>query len=340
MRRSQLSFSICIPIYKGSHVLGEALQSITKQGFKNYEIIIGDDNPPTLKKEIRKTRKIIKSLRNVKVRYLKNRKNLGYPKNLQKIVSHAKNDVIFLMAQDDILAKDALKKTHDAFFLAKDIGAVTRPYFWFEDNISKPIRAVEPINPNKDTVLSLMKDGQRAVTAIFGSVGQLSGLAYRRKFIDVPFHDDVFPAHIYPFAGIVKKYKCVFLKDYTVAVGVKESQTRHVSSIYDKSPLETWIKMFNTVYAGRKYERIRKLCIKHIVLNYEGFVQIKNYARPGLLYKEIAINIKYYWPSIFHIKFWFYVLLTVLTPPAILIPLTDFYKRYYAAKRLDIHFEL
>ncbi len=147
--KKRLSFSICIPIYKGSKVLKKALNSIKKQGFSNYEIIIGDDNPPELKKEIEKTKKIIKFFKFKKLTYIKNKKNLGYPKNLTNIVTYAKNDVIFLLAQDDILSKDALQKTHDAFLLKKNIGAVTRPYFWFEKDIKKPVRAVYPPNLKK-----------------------------------------------------------------------------------------------------------------------------------------------------------------------------------------------
>ena len=114
--KKRLSFSICIPVFKGSKVLKKALTSISKQGFTNYEIIIGDDNPIKLKQEIEKTKKIIKFFKFKKLTYIKNIKNLGYPKNLKNIVSYARNDVLFLLAQDDILSKDAFQKTHDAFF--------------------------------------------------------------------------------------------------------------------------------------------------------------------------------------------------------------------------------
>ncbi len=338
-KKKSLSFSIVIPVYKGSHLLKHALNSIVKQKFNNYEIIIGDDNPPELKEEIGKTRKIIESYHDNRIRYFKNKKNLGYPKNIKKIALRAKNDVLFLMGQDDILAKDALQKTHDAFFSGKNIGAITRPYFWYETDINKPVRAVYPPDKTKNTILSL-QDGNRAITAIFGSVGQLSGLAYIRKYIDVPFNEDVFTTHIYPFASILKKHRCIFLKDFTVAIGIKESQTRHVSWIYNKSPTETWVRMFQTIYSDKKYNNIQKLCIKHIVTHYTGLVQIKNFAPKGALMKEILILLKYRWISILHPKFWFYVIITLFLPKKTLIFLTDNYKRHFLAKGLtDIKFE-
>lgn len=319
------SFSICLPIYKSSHILKGAIESILNQNFDNFEIIIGDDNPPELLDEIKKTQEIIEFFKDDRIKYNKNEKNLGYAVNLKTIVSKAKNDIIFLMAQDDILAKDAFQKTHDAFLLDDNIGVVTRPYFWFEKDINKPVRAVLPYDENKDSVISVF-DGKREFMKIFESVGQLSGLAYRREFIEIPFNEECFPAHIYPFAGILRKHKCVFLKDYTVAVGIMDSQTRSVSSVYDLSPTESWLKMYRTVFAGSEYFQQRKWGEEHILTNFMGFVQLKNYAKRGTLIREIKIFIKNRKRNMFDLKFWFFALGALFIPRMVLIPLVDWYK--------------
>lgn len=319
------NFSICLPVYKGSHILKGAIESILSQNFENLEIIIGDDNPPELLDEIRKTREIIESFRDDRIKYYKNEKNLGYAVNLKTIVSRAKNDIIFLMAQDDILAKDALQKTHNAFLLDDDVGVVTRPYFWFEKDINKPVRAVLPYDENKDTVISVF-NGKREFMKIFESVGQLSGLAYWREFLEVPFNEECFTAHIYPFAGILCKHKCVFLKDYTVAVGIMNSQTRSVSSIYDLSPTESWLKMYRVVFSGDEFKKLREWGEEHILTNFVGLVQLKNYANRGVLFREIKILAKNRKRNLFDLKFWFFVIGTLLMPRQILTPLVDWYK--------------
>ncbi len=51
------SFSICMPVYLGSHLIWNAIDSIRKQGFENYELLIGDDNKPEEKSESEKTKK-------------------------------------------------------------------------------------------------------------------------------------------------------------------------------------------------------------------------------------------------------------------------------------------
>ncbi len=339
-KNKSLSFSICMPVYKGSHILPKALDSIFKQKFTNFEIIIGDDNPPHLKSEIEKTQKIIKSYKTKKIKYFKNKNNLGYPLNLKKIVSKAKNDVIFLLAQDDILSKNALIETHKAFLLNDDIGVVTRPYFWFYDDINKPVRSVEPPNKNKDTIMSVFKNETEFVK-IFESVGQLSGLAYRRKYLSTPFNEEIFPAHIYPFAGILKKHKCVFLKNYTIAVGIRNSQTRSLSSIYNQSPTQSWLKMYKNVFVGDKFKQQRQWGIKHMSTHFEGLVQIKNYSHYKFLLREIKVMLENRWQNIFNIKFWFYTLITLLTPRIFLTKVTDWYKSNILSKSLPkIEFNL
>lgn len=329
--KKQLSFSICLPIYKASHVLKRCLDSILKQSFQNFEIIIGDNNEPTMIEEIEKTKKIIKSYNDQRILYFKNEKNLGYPKNLIRIVARAKNDILFLMASDDILLKNALQKTHDAFLLNKNIGVVTRPYFWFMDKYNRPVRAVFPYDKQKDAIISVYDD-QIKFMKIFESVGQLSGLAYRRKYLEIPFKNDIFLSHIYPFAGILKKHKCVFLKDFTVAVGIKESQTRSTSAIYDQSPTESWLKMYKTVFSEKYYRQQREWGIKHITTNYLGLVQIKNYGKPGILFKEMKILTKNRWQNLFSLKFWFFTLGTSIVPRSILTRLVDSYKNRINAR--------
>ncbi|MFH2021705.1 MAG: glycosyltransferase [Patescibacteria group bacterium] len=336
----QLSFSICLPTYKGSHVLGLALDSIFKQSFQNYEIIISDDTPPEFKSEILKTQKLIKSYKDKRIQYFKNSKNLGYPLNLRKIVAKAKNDVIFLLAQDDILSLTSLQETHAAFLLSPEVKAVTRPYFWYQDDINHPVRVVKPYDEKQDAVLSVFGTEDEFVK-IFESLGQLSGLAYMRNCLTIPFNEEIFPAHIYPFAGILKKHKCVFLHNYTVAVGIKDSQTRSLSSIYDQSPTASWLKMYQTVFAGEKFAKQRIWGIKHMSTHFEGLVQIKNYGSYKYLLREIMVLLQSRWQNIFEVRFWFYTLLTLFIPKKILIAITDWYKTKVMSQSLPkINFEL
>lgn len=331
---NDLKFSICIPTYNAANLLKQTIESIFRQSFKNYEIIVSDDCSTD------NTKETINSFKDNRIRYFKNENNLGYGNNLRICCSKADGDIIYLMGHDDILLKDALLKTYNAFMKSDEVGVVTRPYYWFCDNVRTPVRAVMPYNAEKDSIISIF-DGEKEVNAIFESVGQLSGLGYRKKYIDIPFHEEIFPAHIYPFASILKKYKAVYLKDFIVAVRIESSMTRHKSSIYELSPTESWMKMFKTVYSGKRYAYPRGMGIKHMATNYEGLIQLKNYSTLWILIREILILIKYRWQNIFNLKFWFFSLGALILPRKLLIWMTDNYKRKILSGQLkDIKIEI
>ncbi len=324
---NDLKFSICIPTYNGAFWIKETLQSILSQSFQNYDITISDDN------SIDNTLEIIKSFYDKRIKIFKNEKNLGYGKNLQVLKRLASGDILFLMGQDDILLKDALLKTYNAFLLGAEIGAVTRPYYWFSEDVRKPVRAVKPYNGNEDSIISIF-DGEREVKKIFESAGQLSGLAYRREYIDIDFHEDTFPAHIYPFASIAKKHKIVFLKDYTVAVRIPSSQTRFKSSIYDISPTESWVKMFRSVYEEDKYKKIREIGMEQVSTNFLGLIQLKTHSTLKNLLREILILLRLRPNNLLNVRFWFFSLGAILIPRATLRWLADNYKRKILSRRL------
>lgn len=315
-----LKFSILLPAYNGQEFIAETLKSIFAQRFANYEIIIIDDNSQD------DTIKVVNSLGDNRIRLYKNNINLGYPANLRECYRKAAGDIIYLMGQDDVLGRNALIDTYNAFQYSENIGAVARPYYWFDHNINTPVRIKRQLNPDKDEIVRI-SDPSHRIIRVFESLDQLSGLAFRRKDMDLDFHQDIFPCHVYPFASIFKKHPVVFLKDYTVAVRIRSSQCRKISSIYEKSPLQSWVDLFNTVFYEPEFNILRDFMIKNFVaINYVGLVQIRNYARYRYLFREIWLLIKYRPKNIASLKFWFFTVGCILTPASLLISLVDWYK--------------
>lgn len=335
-----MKISVILPVYMGSHLIARSLTSLLSQDYDEFEILIGEDSGEINIEEREKTIAIVKNFNSDKLNLYINKKNLGYPVNLKYLVSCAVGDILFLFAQDDILAKGALKKIATIFSENENIGVITRPYFWFSKNIHLPIRAIYPPNANKDTIISLTKDvSKKNFFKIFESVGQLSGLAYRKKYLNHGFHNDVFPAHIYPFASILLRHDCVYLKDYIVAVGTEDSQTRKLSSIYESSPTESWLKMYDTIFSGEKYSKFRAWGYDHICRNYFGLIQIKCHARTSLFFKEILILLKNKPIIIIDPKFIFICVSLVILPKNLLRKLVDLYKSKINAKIIgNIHF--
>lgn len=325
---NDLKFNILMPAYNGANLIGETLRSILTQSFTNYEIIIIDDNSCDA------TEDVVMSFDDKRVKFYKNNINLGYSRNLKECSKKVSGDIIYLMGQDDILGKDALMNTYKAFKISENIGAVTRPYYWFDKDINKPVRAKEQLNLERDEIIKIT-DPYQKIIRVFQTLDQLSGLALRRKYMDLDFHEDIFPSHVYPFASIFKNHPIVFLKDYNVAVRIRSSQCRSVSSIYDRSPLQSWVDMFNSIFYEERFNKLKKHCIKNFVaVNYVGLVQIRNYARYRYLLREIWLLIKYRPKNIISFKFWFFSLGCLLMPPCLLIPLVDWYKNKVNSSKL------
>ncbi|MCX6794944.1 MAG: glycosyltransferase family 2 protein [Candidatus Falkowbacteria bacterium] len=323
-----LKFSVLLPTYNGAKVIEETLKSLLSQGFDNFEVIVQDDASKDNIEEI------IKAVNDKRILFYKNTANLGYPKNLESLRKKASGDIIFLLGQDDILATGALMNTYKAFKISEDIGAVTRPYYWFDKDVRIPVRAKGQLNKDKDEVVNITDEAGRVIK-VFQTLDQLSGLALRKKYIDLPFHPDIFPCHVYPFASIFKKYPIVFLKDYNLAVRISSSQTRLISSIYDKSPIQSWKDMFVSVFYEPEFKKIREECIRNFVaVNYVGLVQIRNYAKFRYLLRETWYLVKYRWQNIFSLQFWFFSLGCLIMPSSLLIPLVDWYKEKINSRRL------
>ncbi len=314
-----------MPTYNGVEYVGEALESILNQSYRNFEIIISDDcsTDDTVKR--------VKSFKDKRIRVYRTLRNLGYGDNLKTFKSKISGDIMFMMAQDDLLTPDALFKVAQAYHLDDDVGAVIRPYYQFDHDPKIPVRHAPSPDVNNDLLISIFDD-KKIIERIIEASGLLSALSYRVKFMETDFHEDVFPAHAYPFFSIFKKHKIVFLHDYIVAVRIFSSQARFKSSIYEPSPVETWVKMFNTVLKERMYNKVRENCIDYASRNYVGLVQIRNYSSYKNLLREILIHLKYRWINILNPRFLAYCIICLLTPRFFLIKIVDEYKKRVLSK--------
>jgi glycosyltransferase involved in cell wall biosynthesis len=304
------------------------VKSILNQNFNDFELIINDD------KSTDNTIKLIQNLKDSRIKIHINQKNLGYSLNLEAARKYVTGKYIYLMGQDDILAQDSLKDTYDAFEKNLDVGAVTRPYYWFFENITTPVRYKIALNQKKSEKVYIT-DSKERVIRVFDSLDQLSGLSYRTKFVDIPFHPDIFPCHIYPFSSIFLKHPVMYLKNYNVAVRIASSQTRKLSSIYNRSPLQSWVDM------ALNLKLPKYIVTDFIAVNYVGLVQIKNYSLTSNLYREILLLIKHRPLNLISPIFWMFTLGCIFIPRSILIPMVDWYKNSINTQKIPkINFKL
>ena len=334
-KKEKLKLSICMPTYNGSDTIAATLKSILVQNYQNFEIIVNDDGSTD------HTEKVVKSFKDKRIKFFKNKKNLGYGDNLNAFKSKIIGDIMIFMAQDDLLLKDALLKIANGFLVDDDIGIVARPFYQFEHDPTIPVRYWPPPSTKKDTIITI-NDKKELIEAVIRSAYLISCICLRVKFIDRPFTSHVFTSQSYPYWSIFKKHKVLFLKDYIVAVGIYESQCRYKPSIYEPSPVATWVELFNIILPEKKYDKVRKICQDYVAQNYVGLVQIKNWARTQDLLEEIYMHVKYRKASLIDKRFWIYTLICLFTPSIILRKAVDMYKSRILSKSVStkVHIEL
>ncbi len=93
--------SICIPAYKHVDYLQRLLDSVCRQTFKDFEVVITDDSPDDGVNQL-----FEKFKADIKIRYYKNERTLGTPENWNEAIRKAEGAWIKLMHDDDWLANE------------------------------------------------------------------------------------------------------------------------------------------------------------------------------------------------------------------------------------------
>lgn len=93
---SRPSVSVCMAAYNGADHIEEQLDSILAELVPGDEVVIVDDGSTD------RTREILASLDDPRVRVVFNQQNLGYVRNFEKALTLSTGDVVMLSDQDDI----------------------------------------------------------------------------------------------------------------------------------------------------------------------------------------------------------------------------------------------
>lgn len=148
--------SLLMATFNGEKYIKEQLDSIRCQTKSPDEVIICDDCSIDNTKSV-----ILKYIEdhqlNNKWRFIQNNDNLGFRKNFQKLISLAKNEVIFLCDQDDIwnLEKiEVMMKCHEVIshpiVLVSDVNQLLDKYSKNERVVSENIKEKKLIDENNN----------------------------------------------------------------------------------------------------------------------------------------------------------------------------------------------
>lgn len=183
-----MSVSICMATHNGAHFIGEQIKSILIQLKENDEIVITDDASTD------DTVKIIRHLKDERIRLLPPKKFNNLIKNFEYGLKHCKHEIIFLSDQDDVWHPDKVNVMTGVF-----------------SDCDLSVCDCRIVDEHLKTIAPSFFELHRSRRDIVGNFYRSSFvgccMAFHRKILDkaIPFPDEV-PMHDQWIGLIAQKY--------------------------------------------------------------------------------------------------------------------------------------
>lgn len=104
MAKKNVQISVIVPNYNGAGTISTCIQSILNNDYKNFELIIIDDCSED------SSVSIIKSFKDLRIKFLRNKKNLGPSKTRNCGIKTSQGGIILLIDSDTYIPKDCISK--------------------------------------------------------------------------------------------------------------------------------------------------------------------------------------------------------------------------------------
>src|SRR5438105_3094623 len=98
------SVSVCIPTFNGAKWIIECIESALDQSYSPLEILVVDD-ASTDKTVVR-----MRSIRDERLRFVVNERNLGLTANWNKCIQLSHGKYVKFLFQDDLIYRDCIEK--------------------------------------------------------------------------------------------------------------------------------------------------------------------------------------------------------------------------------------
>jgi glycosyltransferase involved in cell wall biosynthesis len=92
-----MKVSFIVPCYRLAHLLPECVDSILRQSFEDFEILIMDDCSPD------DTPRVAAAFTDPRITYIRHPENLGHLRNYNEGIRRARGEYIWLISADDVL---------------------------------------------------------------------------------------------------------------------------------------------------------------------------------------------------------------------------------------------
>lgn len=227
MKNKKPFFSIVIPTYNRCNFLKANISILLKQTFDDYEIVISDNA------SMDRTDELVKSFKDKRIRYLRNKVDIGYPNNTKQAMLTARGKYIIILGDDDfILLEDTLLQLKK-ILEKKEYGFARLNIL--ERNLSES--SLHKRLMRLDTDREIRKGASAVEILDFFRplvLGLISGLVFKNEEITP---DKFMDCQMFPWFDVAfesaRKFGACFLSDYYVVVAVLKPIARKSYLLYD-----------------------------------------------------------------------------------------------------------
>ncbi len=198
--------SVVLNCYNHEPYVGEAIESVLAQTFRNFELILIDNGSTD------GSRRILQSYDDERIRLILHDRNESLSKRLNEGVAAARGEFVSILYSDDLFLPRKLERQLAIFGeLPDDYGVVYAPAIRFHHLSGK--RWQYPSHGLSGTMIPGMLD-----RFYEGSIDMCSPLVRRECFLQYPFHDDLFADGEMIFFRIAMRWKFQFDPQPVVAL--------------------------------------------------------------------------------------------------------------------------
>jgi len=263
MKTNRPFFTIGIPTHNRASYLKLAIESVLKQSFKNYEILIVDN------KSTDNTESVVNIYcqNNKNITYIKNAVNVEGMGSLKKLFNRARGTYLFLLCDDDIILKSNTLSGLYKIIQNKKPGFVKLEALFYFKKISNIIKCFKFERTN----VIIKPDNPHFVEKTFNKFIEFwSGNIYRlepKLFPLINTNDWLYTSLDYIFAQ-VQKNGAVFTGDYCI-LG-RYIETINMATLIDPNfSLDTHLKTVKKYVPISEYSKIddnlRKAALSTII---------------------------------------------------------------------------
>lgn len=249
--------SVVMPAYNAEKYIGEAIESILNQTFKDFEFIIINDG------SVDHTKEIIQKYNDSRIVLLENDKNRGIVLSLNKGLDAATGEYIARMDADDIALMNRLERQAEYLDEHKDIGVLGTGICIFGEKIKEQKRVFTTNSEQLKAELIFNPCIAHPTVMIRKSVLQKYNLKYNTEFAGVEDY--------YLWWNIAKVSKIATLPDILLDYRIHESQITKKKDIQYYNMMDNLMEIrFKDIgYIGTKEEK--EMFMKYCLGEYQSY---------------------------------------------------------------------